>query len=480
MRPSPPPSSRLIWLLVALYGIVIGMIVMGFGWTWDDRDLIVGGRLEPMGQALSQAWTGDFWGLSTSRQQHDSGMYRPLVLTSYILERSLFGLSPGLSHVVNLSLHVMVAGTVGALAVRMGGNRLVAMAIVLVHPHSAELVGSVAARTDLMATLAVVASLVIRSPDSRTKDNWAALVLMGGCLCKEVAFSGALLWVAVDLLQGRREPRRWLPAFLAVGTAILLRIRFVGALDPDAVGFAVHPLLGATSTGWALADLLVPIPAGPWPAPHVGPYGPICLFLVLAGSVRWQASRILLLWVALTWAPMAGWIPVEVRPSRALLYLPLVGLALGAAYAWNGLQGGERQPSRVALAGSFALAGLLIGLHITALLPWRDPQTLWAWGVETHPDHPLPHLNLGRALLEAQGGQAAEEAYRQAAGLALDQRNAALFIGAASALGSIALERGDETAARAYFEDAIGAAGPSHAPEAVEMLQSIGPVSPRP
>ena len=137
--------------LLGVYVLVMGLALSGHTWVWDDRSLVVDGRLEPVLVALRLAWTQDFWSLAPDG--HASGMYRPLTGTVYILERALFGLSPGLAHGLNVVLHASVAGCVGLLARQIGGHQALAAALVLAHPHAGELVGNVTARTDLLAAL---------------------------------------------------------------------------------------------------------------------------------------------------------------------------------------------------------------------------------------------------------------------------------------------------------------------------------------
>jgi len=425
----------------AVYVLLLAALLLGFDWVWDDRALIVGAELEPLPQALWRAWTSDFWALAPDG--HDSGMYRPLVTTTYILERSL-GLGAGFAHLVNLALHVGVALGAAHLADARGGRAAIAGALVLVHPHAAELLGNVAARTDLMAALFVVWSLVLRGR--------AALPLMlAACLSKEVAFMG----VGVHLVWSAQE-RSGQAGWAVLGAALALGLRLAVLPAPQADVGEGGLLVGAASSGWALVDMAVPLEAGPWPVPRPDWVGWAALAVGLA-SLRWTRSWVA--WALLFWFPMAGWLPLEVRPSRALLYLPAIGLALWLARF---------------KAPAWPLFGLAL-LQVPRMMHWKAPLPLWTWATEQSPEVPLAWLNLGRAHAEAEDFQAAEVAYVQAASLAMQQQDATFFVPAATSLGRLALRRGDVAGARVFFQDAISVAPPGAAAEAEALLAELGP-----
>ena len=293
------------------------------------------------------------------------------------------------------------------------------------------------------------------------------MVLLSGCLAKEVAFAGLGLWWALDLWQHRRPA--WAPGLVAVGVALGLRWVVLGvALDPE--GGTMDPIGALASTGHAFADLVVPLPAGPWPVERSTGQGLVLALTVLAGSTfaAWRGRRGLLWvvgWIALAWAPMAGWLPVEVRPSRALLYLPLLGLAVGVSRVpWD-------RTAWLRGVGSVLVLVLVAG-HGLVASRWQDPLTLWEWGVEMNPEEPLCQLNLGRARAESGDLPAAKSAYEKAAGLAMQRRDATWFVPAATALGHLALEAGDADQARIYWEDAVSIGGVAAA-EAAEGLAGL-------
>jgi hypothetical protein len=446
------------------YTLVVGVRTAGFAWVWDDRPLVQEAALSPAGEALVTAWTADFWALAPEEDRFTSGMYRPVVTSTYVLERAL-GVGPGGAHLVNLFLHLGVALAAAWLALGLGFSAPWTAALVLLHPHAAGLLGNVAHRTDLLATLGVVLALGCQV---RGRVAWGALALWLACLSKETALAGAFVWciwaIPKEGLRGARVPGAILLLVLAWRTV------WVGVPPPSQLEGAGGILAGLSSTGWALIDLLVPLDAGPWPVPHALVPGLFWMFLG-AVAVRWAHRGVI--WVLVTWALMAGWVGLDVRYARALLYLPAIGLALvvGQAMVDRG-----RRVQGVAVAVGLAL----LSMQVQALSHWKNPETLWLFGVEKNPTDPLPQVNLGRVHAEAGRHAAARVHYTNAASLAMAQEDATFFVKAATSLGELALLEGDIEGARLYFQDAVSVAGLGKAPGSERALRELPSAVPTP
>jgi hypothetical protein len=189
-------------------------------------------------------------------------------------------------------------------------------------------------------------------------------------------------------------------------TLVYLVIRFGPLKTP--VAYARYPggSLGATLLGmpvvWAhYLRLLV----APWPlcADYTGffrfgrqPLAPIASALVVEAAYvaaivvaarRGQALLAFgLAWFALGLGPVSNFIPVPIPAAERFLYLPLAGIALGAAAGAGALA--ARLPPAAARAAVVAGAGVLVvfgALTDRRHAAWRDDQTLW---VETASRNP--------------------------------------------------------------------------------------------
>ncbi len=469
----------MLFLALGGYLLVIGATVSTFGWVWDDRAFLAGPR-PPLGEWLRLAWTSDFWALASEDARHASGMFRPVTSTTHAVERAIFGESPGLAHVVNLLIHAATALLTGLLARRLGGAAWVAAGFVLLHPHANELLGMVAGRTDALAAVFILGALLL-GPASVAGDEPGGRRLLRGtaagacvalaCLAKEIGFVAPGLWILVDVLRGGRDPRRWIAPVVGAAVAAAIRVAALGsAFGEHDPGGRLDVIGGLASTGWAFADSLVAIPTAPWPPPHAAAGG----LLVLVGAIvlgvagrRWGAW-FAVAWVVIAWAPMADWTGLGIRSSRALLYVPIIGLALGIARlpVWE-------RGSRGALAVAGVVGLLFAGLQGWSVSRWGSEEVLWQASARQNPDSPVPWLNLGRAQIEGGDLVGGRYSYMQAAALSQRARDAAHFVSAATALGTMAMNEGDLEGARVFLQDAVEVAGAANARDAVALLEEV-------
>ncbi len=134
--------------------------------------------------------------------------YRPLLILTYYLDKSLFGALPGIMHLENIVLHVLNAILVYFLTRQLlttderNASYIPLSAALLfgLHPLSSESVNWISGRTDLLAGLFVLASTLLllqyKSNRRRLHLSMAFLALLFAALTKETALSflpGALL-----------------------------------------------------------------------------------------------------------------------------------------------------------------------------------------------------------------------------------------------------------------------------------------------
>lgn len=453
-----PEPWRWPLLLLAGWVLLVTPWVAGFPHLWDDHALLVGGRLADPLSALPVAWTRDFWQLAWPVTTFESGMYRPFLATSFVLDAALPLPWPVAGHVVNVILHASVATLTGVLATRLGARPLLPTGLLLVHPFAAELVGIVSNRSDLLATLLAVGSVL--AWDAGRRPLALLLCLLAG-LTKEVALVTPGLWALVDHDRGRRP---WAAAWGALPLAAVFLARAL-ALDAQPSGFS--PLEGLRRTGAATLLVLVPDPSGPAPAPLAPGLGWAGLG-VSAALAAWRPTRFAALWVILAFAPMAGWVGEPAREARGLLYLPLVGVAAAAGRWVAGLGAG---PGRMLVVALLLVLGALQGrvLHFHA-----DAGRFWSWAALENPDSPRMRYNHGAWLDEAGDPAGARREFMEAAARAQAARDPQIFVYAATALGRMAEADGDVAAAQAYYADAVGVAGPEMAPDAAAGLGRLG------
>lgn len=457
---SAPSPHVVAAVLLALALAVLGPAVKT-PWLWDDQTLIVESPVLDHPEALPRALTRDFWAISANPRA--LGMYRPLVTASYFADRALFGRSPVGPHAVNLALHLAAAALLALLARRLGATPLEALlgaALFGFHPVVVEAIANVASRCDLLATMFVLASfLALRRPGPGGLVA-AALLLALGLLSKESAFVALPLALGLEWWASgfRVDWRRWLQVAVALGTVtaagLLLRGVVLGGAVRLAEGEGWQPLLsGASGVLRYAARAVWPWPLVPYqPATQTSlwPIAALGAAAALAGLTWRRHPHVLLAvgWFLVATAPVTGWLPVKVRFSGLLLYLPLTGLALLTARSL----GTMRPVVQWAIPGAFAAMSL-------ALVPmWSSAEALWGANVEAFPTLAAPRLNLANALANERRSDEALSAYQEAIAAAAAEGDTKSQVLAEHGLGNLQLDSSPGEA-EPHFQRALELSG---------------------
>jgi hypothetical protein len=318
----------------------------------------------------------DFW----KRQFIDpgSGFFRPLGMYMYRLDSMWAGKNPWMWRLDNVALHAVNSALLFALGRRLGLTTWTAGFAALLfawHGSRPESAGWVAARFDLLAATFVFSGLLLlfRYRDRpRTGVLLAALAMcVCGLLSKEEAFAFPLLAAA---LLWRRVSWKVLGAFYGVTAAVFVyRWRVLGGIG----GYLTNSgeptifILSASRTAKAFlmrlwAVLWFPID---W---AVAPGALLALSMALMlGAWIWLAhKRAAMHWRALAFTMLAA-LPVQhllligtdLEKSR-VLYLPVAGFALLAAFAIQSVSEHKMAAGAAAAILIFQLAALEHNLAI--------------------------------------------------------------------------------------------------------------------
>ena len=379
----------LLVLLVATFACFTPLLDVAF--SWDDEALIVDNQLIKVldeggtwGDVIHGAFTRDLW--STTRLPTlKSGYYRPLMLLSLGLDRSLAGLSSAAAHFHSLLWHLLAVGMLYGLAHRLLGRAGAALAATLfaLHPVQSEVLALVAARNDSMAAALVLGALwllVERAPSAARIIGAATLALLA-LLSKESAVLALFMLFALDLARFRR-PVGW-PRYAALAASLLAYVPLRRIADLDA---AIAPtessLRLVSSQALQIAGSYAQILVWPWPLtparhvhylPEIGDtlQGLVLLGAALALAV-WKGRDRPLVLVGLAWAAAAFAPSLAATFDKGLLgerylYFPMAGLGLAVAAALPRIP--TWAPAVVAVPAILALQ---------ARLPhWQDSRTVW-------------------------------------------------------------------------------------------------------
>jgi tetratricopeptide (TPR) repeat protein len=345
--------------------------------------------------------------------------------------------------VVNLALHWANAVLAYLLALALVGVFWPAFwtgVLFAVHPVATEAVTNVVGRADLMATLAVLAGLLLYARARQCRGvralPWLAglgVAALAGVLSKESAVALLGLMVAWDLLVARGEGMR-VAGYVALLPAALglwyLRARFAENLGPRMQLFGDNPLFGAEF--WAARATAIKVIGREiglllWPRWLSCDYSYDEIPLVAWGAGAWENGQ-----AVLALAVVAALVVLAVREARRrpgisflvafffvtllpsanllvligsimaerFLYLPSVAFAAGVVLA---VFAAARRlvPHRAAGAAGVLLGLLAVGYGVRAVarnLDWQDGVRLWSSAVQAAPRSFKTHHGLGLAL----------------------------------------------------------------------------------
>lgn len=426
-------------ILVTITFLVWGISLQN-GFVWDDRILIQKNESTISRISLSTAFFSDFW--STDTEAGTSNYYRPLVTLSYMVDYALFGLNPAGYHATNLIIHaggvVCLWVLLGLLGVSFGGAALAA-AIWAIHPAVAESVAWISGRTDSLATLFILLSILAAMRAYRGKREeprymYFSLAYFGAALlCKESAIITPVLVAIFLSLHGKA--RKILGAFglqmLAVGAFwFLLRLAVLAKPVGAEMGEGISASLGILALLHVWGNLV-------WPPLFRIEYGSSLTPQALLGGALFGAG--LLLWMVFVLGAKRGPRPtrylyvaamVAFIPSvMAVLLKSMIGSRLiysTAAFALAGLgvglEPGLKSTARRILVGSVMVALALTSMYRAQL--WRSDAELFSKALEATDASSRNHLNLGIALYDS-GDLAGALVHlsRDMEGAALDQKH---------------------------------------------------------
>ena len=415
--------------------------------VYDDREFIEANQsLRSPGEALA-ALLAPF-----PPDQPQRGLYRPLTNLSYMLDFQIGGGDPRAFHRSNALLYAVVVALVFQLALAYGRGFDFALALGLlfaVHPVHCDAVDAIAGRSELLALLFSLASLIawLKSRGSGEKSfRWLAVSVAAYALASAAKETGVVLpailavhaWVLpLDSRRGGRRADPWQLAPFAGALALYLVARFtalgqfaptepllrgvpfeirlhtLGSVFLEDLRLLVFPSLLQTDFYYRAQ---VGIATGATARSLLG----LALFTLAGAALAWLLLRAgrprdghpastpalaacaLALFLGFLF-PVSHLLDFGALMAERFLFAPSTGFlllvvlagakALERAFASPGL----RRGAAVALVGTLALAG---GLRSAArAAEWRDAVALWVAADRDLPGNAAIRANLAAALL---------------------------------------------------------------------------------
>ncbi|MEI7661771.1 MAG: tetratricopeptide repeat protein [Bacteroidota bacterium] len=426
-KPSLParetfPVNYYAGIVVALFAFCIYFNSISNDYALDDSAAITDHKYVQQGfRGIPKLMTLDFW-YSTGRAL---GYYRPLSLITYAIEFQFFGLSPHISHLVNVLLFALLVFILFLLMSRVfnGYNLLFPLLTALIfaaHPIHTEIVSNIKGRDEILSLLNILLLLyfAIRYSDTG-KRTWlvsgmAAFYL--ALLSKESAITGIALVPLVLYYSGTKSivnlakaalPYLLVIVFFFIQKAILYESVKL-TIESENVNYPYFSDLVRSSSAGMLFLFALRILVLPYPLIHdysynqlpgvewTSPWALLGLVVFIALSV-WGAMElrkktttgfIISNYIILS-APVIGFILIRGGTfAERMLFYPSVGFCMAVAWvilviARTDIRGRLlkenllKQPVFIV-----ALLGIMVLLPFSALTinrnkTWKDSMTLF-------------------------------------------------------------------------------------------------------
>ena len=470
-------------LLVAAAAALAAAPALRNGFALDDVAQV---RDNPAIRSLANVptlFTRPYWDLPG--EQH--GLYRPVTVASFALNRAATGASPAGFHAVDVGLHALVAALAWFAFRRAGtvyGTALFGGLVFATHPVHVEAFANVSGRSELLAAAGVLAAWLAHR---KGRPAIAAGLWLLAVLSKESAVLAPALFALDDALRTKdeRPPGAWPAYAVALVAAVALRVTALGEIrGAESAIFLDNPAATAGSAARAATALWcqgIHLGLFLWPQRLVSDYSFDALPVVrsLSDPRAWAGILFALAFVA---ACVAAWRrrsrPVVLAlaawalfflPSSNLLfasgtilaerqaYLPSLGACLLVGHAAAAAARATGRRSLVA-AAVVVLSVALAARGFARIPAWKDNLTLATTDAAAQPRS---------AKLQAGAGMFLEEAGRDTEAEAALARAVAIWPDYAQARYNLAVL----LARRGAREEAI---------EHLERVVALAPANPRP
>jgi protein O-mannosyl-transferase len=386
-----------------------------------------------------------------------NNVFRPVTFATFALNWAIGSTHPFGYHLFNLLLNATVALLIYLVlrtlleAVPRGTTVALAAALLFaVHPIHTEAVASVAARSEVLAAVFLMAAWLLHLYDQHIL-SLAGFVL--ALLSKESAVAFVPLALVGDYARAKLKPLHryvWIAGVAGLYLAVLWKIQG-GRFGEKGINFLDNPLaelpaslriLNALRIAWKYAGLHV------YPASLSCDYSYNAILLYSGwrhtAPAAVAAALVLVLWIWALWTQRRAWVlagaiylggfaatanllvPTGTIMAERLAYLPSAGFCLLVALIWRWL---ENHGRRLAWTVFAIVMAALAMRTVVRNQDWRDNFTLFSAAVREVPGSAKMHANLGGEYMYRDQLEAARKEFQTALRIYPDFPDAMEFYG---------------------------------------------------
>ncbi len=362
------------------------------------------------------------------------GDYLPIPLISYWFETNIFGFNPGITHGINLGIHliniVLVFKFLSALGIKKATKQIITF-VFAVHPVQVEPLMWVSNRNLLLCTCFVLTTCLLAQKKNRSSVAISFVYILG-FLCKATGILLPFLLVAIEIILKKENTRssfkKYAPLFIIGFMASFLRIwaYAVGTgEDFNSVTFGFNRILSLPIAILNAVTLYLRLIFNPFEHCILYDHFKLGLLSILGAllclgvmgflAYSWRKSRnpeiiFFSVFILVFLLPVLQILPRNNYVNDRYLYLPLVGFAGLLALLVN------RENRLVRMGGGFLLLIMPFFSFYNSSM-WLTDLDLWQSTVQMNPKSVLAHNNLGLAYYVGHDDERAIEEYKAAVAL---------------------------------------------------------------
>ncbi len=437
-----------ILFLVALCFSVLAVYVQvrdhGFI-SFDDREYVVENR--HIHEGLSR--DGILWAFSIPDKRHDT-YWHPVTWLSHMLDIELFGLNPGMHHLMNVLLHLVNSVLLYAFlrwTTGMPFRSAIVSLLFALHPINVDSVAWIAERKNLLSTMFWLSTMLMYAHYAMRPGLLRYTAVLSiftlGLLAKPMLVTLPCILLLMDYwplgrirfanskhLEDDKETDRagfaraslarlvvekiplLILSFLAIFLSLLSLERLGTSVSQKTIPIGLricNAIVSYVHYVWKLfwpADLTIF-----YPYPSEIPLWMVAGSLLLVAAISFAAVRAVFskppvaigwLWYLVTLVPVLGFVQGGLWPAIAerWAYIPCLGIFIMLVWSLSDLAEKMRPAKPV-------LTALLIPMiFVTGYLAhrqagfWKNDFTLFSHALAVNQDDYVAHLNLGAAFME--------------------------------------------------------------------------------
>ena len=442
----PMKQKTKILIISAISIVVLGLAIywnsLDGKFIWDDIPIIRDNAYIRSFSHIDDIFTKSV----IAGSGKESGFYRPVYISTYLLNHSLSGLNTVNIHLTNIMLHILVALAVFWLVNILFDDRplsLLTSLLFLVHPVHTEVVSYMSGRVDSLITLFILCALIfyIKSLRQKSVVFYVAMVL---CYClslmtKENALIFPLLVVLYHYSfrnrDGKMRRYSFFPLIVISFIYLLSRLTFFrsAALDIPQISGVFSRLPGFfVAIANYLRILILPVGLHMEYGDRIFSFGdPKAIIGVLLSAIiiiyafkRRDRNPLVffsVMWFFILLLPVSNLYPIAFYMAEHYLYLPSIGFFLMVSYCLTTLY--RREGFKV-YAGAVMTILILSGsiLTINQNDYWKEPIAFYERTLRYAPESARVYNNLANCCREAGRIDRAEVYYKKA--IQRDKNNA--------------------------------------------------------